>query len=565
MSMLIETKQNGLFRRAGASAGLVLALILATGCTGDTGPAGAAGADGPEGPEGPQGPQGEPGELDPTLSTWDKALYGMGGQDALAGLTSFEIQASGLRHLGGEGFSPTDPAITVSTLDTTVSYDIANDGIRIDYARNLLALFAGVSLTYSDIISGQLGYVEGTDSVFAAFATTNMPSARWASSRKQLRLLNPQLILKDIIDDPSIATEAGAALHNGSIHELLEVEDAVYPITLWVNAATGRVSKLTTMVNDHLHRDTVLEVHYVGWQSYDGVAFPNDVYMVLGHDIVHEEYRTSVAVNPTLSADLFTFPANADPVYVAEDAAWGETSHQWHHGFLSLGLASDLKQTYVLPTELAPGVWFVGGSSHNSMVVEQATGVVVIEPPLYPERGAAILAWIQNEANIENKTVKYVVLTHHHHDHAGALREFVAAGAQVVLSENSEEFFAEDILKARSTIAPDTLATNPVAASISPVQEDSAVTLPDATNPVMVHHMASSHAGDMVFIHLPTSKHVFQSDLFNPGPGGGAISRLYAQELRDAITPVEATATTIVGGHGSYGPLTELDDWLAAN
>src|SRR5690606_37441345 len=105
--------------------------------------------------------------------------------------------------------------------------------------------------------------------------------------------------------------------------------------------------------------------------------------------------------NPSLDAELFAFPSGADPMYVAEDALWGEINFTFQQAFDAIGIPLDVKQTYVQAEEIAAGVWFVTGGSHNSVVVEQAGGLVVIEPTLYPERSAAILDWIAGEEALE--------------------------------------------------------------------------------------------------------------------------------------------------------------------
>ena len=45
--------------------------------------------------------------------------------------------------------------------------------------------------------------------------------------------------------------------------------------------------------------------------------------------------------------------------------------------------------------ELAPGVLFVTGTTHNSVVVDQAGGLIVVEAPLNEPRSEAVLAKIR--------------------------------------------------------------------------------------------------------------------------------------------------------------------------
>jgi len=81
-------------------------------------------------------------------------------------------------------------------------------------------------------------------------------------------------------------------------------------------------------------------------------------------------------------------------------------------------------------SELAPGVLLFGGGTHNSVVVEQRAGIVVIEAPLNEERSADILWNIRQRFG--DRKVLGVINTHTHFDHAGGLRAFVAEGVPVI-------------------------------------------------------------------------------------------------------------------------------------
>ena len=46
-------------------------------------------------------------------------------------------------------------------------------------------------------------------------------------------------------------------------------------------------------------------------------------------------------------------------------------------------------------TELAPGVLVFGGGTHNSVIVEQSAGIVVIEAPLNEQRSEAVIGKVR--------------------------------------------------------------------------------------------------------------------------------------------------------------------------
>jgi glyoxylase-like metal-dependent hydrolase (beta-lactamase superfamily II) len=193
--------------------------------------------------------------------------------------------------------------------------------------------------------------------------------------------------------------------------------------------------------------------------------------------------------------------------------------------------------------------------------VEQAGGIVVIEPPLYPERSRAILDWIEAEPSLEGKDVTHVLVTHFHHDHSAGVREFAAAGATVVVSAVSKDFFS-NVLRAPSTISPDTLAQSPVPTTIMTVPAGGSYDLADTTNPVTAYHIASNHSDDLLMFYLANGGYLFESDLYNPGNGGSSVYPPFAVELLDAIGDFAPGTATLVGGHGGVAPLSELEDYV---
>jgi len=518
---------------------MVLALAAAFGCEGD------------EGPPGPQGPPGDPG-INPDATPLEKAILGVGGEEALDGLGGFRIEASGDRRIGLEGFRAEDESGPARPFEAVVAHDVAGDRLHIDYER--VTLFGGQN-TYAVILDGDVGVVDGVESAFGA-PGGDMTSDRWAATRKQERLLNPQLLLREVAADPSLVTDGGLELFDGSLHHVLQVADEVYPISLFVDARTGELAKLETVENDFLLGDSSIEVFYGGWQGWGqsgSVRFPADVVIALAGEIVHAEHRAQVAVNPALDEALFAFPDGAAPTYDEADAARGERNHQFHESFATIGVPLDGLQVDVVADELAPGVYHIIGGSHHSMVVEQADGLVFIEAPLYEARGQAVLDWAAEA--FPGKPVTHVVATHHHRDHTGSLRTAVARGAQVLVGEPSRAFF-ERVFAAPHTVEPDELAREPRRAEVVPVSDS--VTLADPVNPVVLHHIQTTHSADFVIAELPAQGMVFQSDLYSPGnpPSPGADRE---RELYQAIVDRELSVQTMVGGHGTTSTFEEFE------
>src|SRR5262245_5855864 len=233
-----------------------------------------------------------------------RAVVGIGGTRAVNQLSGFTIAATGTRWVLDEGFDPgVDP---IGPFEVQIAYDIAAGALRLDY----IAESRGVKRPVHEVIAGQLGYIEGVDSNGGQPGLKNMSSERWASIRKHQRLLNPHLLLRQLLADPSLASDGGQAQLDGSAHRLLVMQDRVAPLTLYINARTGLIAKLTTMESDTLRRDVPLEVGYSNWQMAQpqGLLFPNEVSILFDGVQVHQETRTAISVNPAIDTALFNFP-----------------------------------------------------------------------------------------------------------------------------------------------------------------------------------------------------------------------------------------------------------------
>jgi glyoxylase-like metal-dependent hydrolase (beta-lactamase superfamily II) len=528
------------------TAAFLLTAALAA-CEGDQG------AQGPAGPPGAPGEPGAPGGIDPELSTAGKAFIGLGGEDAITALTSFSVQSEGTRLMIGEGVDPEDGSATVSAFSSTTTFDLEKDALRIDWDRDYF-FFTG-SLAYSEVINGNLGYVQGSDLVLAPpspDALAAMPSDRMAAIRKEQRLLNPLLIMRDVADAPATGTAGGLALLDGVVHERLVVDDVVSDITLYVNPTTGHIAKLETWENDHLRRDVLVEVFYADWQVNGDVQYPGAVFLAYDGELLHAETRTFAANAAVGDVEI---PAGIDPApaFVQEDADRGMRNHQFLLQFLSLGIPNTGVQDTILAVpldnpdpELAK-LFHLTGGTHHSLAIKQAGGVVIAEAPLYPERSKAILEWVVDQFGAGTQ-VTHVLVTHHHFDHTAGLREFVAAGAQIVVHAEARVFF-DGIFRAPSTIVPDSLSEAPVQPKIVSVSDDGEFVAQDASATVRAIPMGSSHSKDMmlIYVEIAGSETVFVSDIFSPGfvsvPGGAA-------EVLAAIEDSNLVVAKIAGGHG---------------
>jgi glyoxylase-like metal-dependent hydrolase (beta-lactamase superfamily II) len=168
--------------------------------------------------------------------------------------------------------------------------------------------------------------------------------------------------------------------------------------------------------------------------------------------------------------------------------------------------------------KIADGVWYVTGGTHHSVLVEMNDHLVVIEGPQDDARATAVIAEVKK--TVPNKPIKYVVNTHHHFDHSGGLRTYVAHGATVVTHQMNKEFY-EDVLLYPSArmIEPDLLsqrypwfAQNRVPAFETVNQK---YVLSDGNRILDIYPVQGlAHNANMLMIYLPKDKILINADLY---------------------------------------------------
>jgi glyoxylase-like metal-dependent hydrolase (beta-lactamase superfamily II) len=215
-------------------------------------------------------------------------------------------------------------------------------------------------------------------------------------------------------------------------------------------------------------------------------------------------------------------------------------------------------------SQLAPGIWKIGGGSHHSIAVDFKDHIAVIEAPQNEERSLAAIREIQRV--IPNKPIRYVVMTHHHFDHSGGIRTYVAHGAIIVTHAANREFLDRHVLGHAfpRTVQPDIMSTYyprfaadrlPVFETINPrsAAGRSKYVLSDGDKSIELYAVTGlNHTSDMLIAYLPKEKILINADLFSP-PAAGAKPPAPNQSmtaLRNNITRLRLDVARHVGIHG---------------
>jgi glyoxylase-like metal-dependent hydrolase (beta-lactamase superfamily II) len=200
--------------------------------------------------------------------------------------------------------------------------------------------------------------------------------------------------------------------------------------------------------------------------------------------------------------------------------------------------------------QLAPGVHKIQGGSHATILVEMGDHLVAVEGPLYEARTAPVVKSIKER--FPEKPIRYAIPTHHHLDHAGGIRAFMAEGAAIVVPFNARAFY-EKVARAPHTRNPDSLERSKRPVVIEAFGGGHRV-LTDGARQVEVHPLPTSHAADLVVVYLPKEKLLIEADHVSPRNGEvqpGPRVKEFVQEL----DKLNLDVATIVGIHGDQASL----------
>jgi glyoxylase-like metal-dependent hydrolase (beta-lactamase superfamily II) len=268
-----------------------------------------------------------------------------------------------------------------------------------------------------------------------------------------------------------------------------------------------------------------------------------------------------VAVNTPIPANAF---AVNDDVKAKARTAAADAPYQWVLRRMFLGRFLDSDKIYHPESggfrlvELAPNVQHVQGGGANNLIINMKDGLVIFDAPV--DNGQSRWVIDAAKAKYPGKAVKQLVWTHHHMDHTGGTREFVAEGAEIVIPAQARPFL-EAIVKAEHKIKPDALAKSPKPAKIVDVKD--MMSLKDDTIEVNLHNIPNPHSDGMIIAHVVGPNLVYVTDLISPrGPiartGGTAA-------VGNALRKANIENATIVGGHGTTAKQADIGPALAAN
>ena len=447
-----------------------------------------------------------------------RGVDAIGGAAALRGLASTvtDLNAA-LFQLGQEETPLSPPRATLSF--ARITYDFGGNRYAIEQENRP---FAGPPTRIRRVMAGGVGMIVNN--------TAENPDARAnvAASARTMRL-SPLQLLRTALETPASLRAAQAKRWRGDVMDAVRVagQDTA---TLYFDRASGLLTVVEVVTDDPILGDRRTATWYTRWQDAGTLKFPRQIDTEVNGRLSQHQVVTAVTVNGTLADSTFAMPES-----IRTRAASAPTTPP---------------ACPVNLVDVAPGVWRAEGGTHFSLVVEQATRLVVIEAPQNATRSRAVLDTLRSR--FPTKRVAFAVNTHHHWDHAGGLREYMAAGVPVATHRRNVEF-VRDIASATKTIARDAISRGRAAPPITSVGDS--LTLGSGDSRVVLYRLPSVHAEGILAAYVPSARILFVADVLSPGP---TLPALGSQEVVSLGTSRGLTIDRVVGAHGGIAAWADV-------
>ena len=500
----------------------------------------------------------------------DRALVALGGADALRALRSASLKGTVKHWEPEQSHAPGGEPRFAAESSFDITLDFVNHRARIDWEKKF-AYPSPRTFKYSEVVTPAAGYVIGIDSNGRNAQSRNanppahtMSGLRLATTQRELRRSSPALLL-EMRDNLARITRMANVVIGGVSYPALSYNAGGVNFMVMFDPQTGLPARVRTLDFDNMWGDVNYDLVLSEWQPLAGVRVAANQRYELNGRVVADMRLAQMTPNPQLNPAGMSVPESVRAT--AAKPATGNLLYQWviRRQFTGTYLDSDNASYDTLAgpglrlQELAPGVEHVVGGSHNALLVEMRDHLIVFDAPVSDGQSNWTIRAAQ--AKYGAKPIRYIVLTHHHMDHAGGLRAYLAQGATLVVGRGAAAHYRR-ILAAPATRNPDLGAYDFSRANIVEVADR--YVMSDGQREVSAHLTENPHAESMLIGYVADARIGFVTDIWSPGAAplpkqiSTPLAALVTAARRAGISPLR-----FAGGHGStaeYAPLAGLAD-----
>ncbi len=386
----------------------------------------------------------------------DKIVAAYGG-DALLEVKTLRIndRSKGFRY--GQSFSPNE--IDLAHYNALVTVDFENRRKALQWVRGSQP---NISLQHQ-IFDGTQGYsIDHT-----ARTLTENSGITYSSADRRVSWLLDTVLARMIADERADAVYQGEENYDGAAHRKISFQADGFPrMTLYIESESGRISK---MQRSHWVEGQYFNYQFSGYKRQDGITYAASTYVTRGGQPFEVVTARAVKFNPEVTA-VFDLPVG-----------YGEEKPTIDFSKMTVN-------------KLADGVYLAGQNWGFSIFVD--AGDYFIASGGY--RGLKDRLEAVNAFAGVDKRLKFQVVSHHHNDHLGGMKEAAELGAVFVTVKEHVNAIRES---AGVTLADDKFVIVDGSGSV-------------AGGKLMVVDFPTGHTSHLLVSYIPSAKIAFTADTF---------------------------------------------------
>lgn len=460
----------------------------------------------------------------------DDGIEALGGLEALRAIKDFTLKEKGKIHARNQSPEP-EPPFAVGTSEETLTVDTERGFVF----NELKTANAGFNNWIKTFVKG----TEGQTLDMWSKTSTPIANASINNFRGQIRRL-PPFVLLEALDRAQTLRWVGEDEIGGRKQRVISViRPDNQQLALSFDAQTNLLTRYDFLYADPMAGDAVIAQNYLSYRPVGKLKLPSGRILFNSGGVVQETEFTDLQINTRPAEAVFEAP----------------------NGFEKLA-APPATPPPPAVSKVAEDVYFLqglAGGTHNVMFVAFNDYVLVLEAPeqiFYGSNSLQALAKIKE--TVPGKPIKYLVLSHHHADHAGGFREYAAEGTTIVTTAGNKSFL-EKVAAIDSSRLPKTASLNKRTLVIETLVNKKRVFQDDKHVVELYDIGPNPHAKEIIVAYLPKEKILFQADLLNPAANGTiAIAQDATVSFSEKLQQLGLEVEKIYGVHGRPATPQEL-------
>ena len=345
-----------------------------------------------------------------------------------------------------------------------------------------------------------------------------MPFAAVPDAQERYKRLLPAFLLADALAQRTTLRDRGQGRYAGAAVDVVDyVTAAGNRLTLYIDRAEGLLRGAATLVDMELLGDTEIRWTWQDYRASDGITVPQLLQVHLDGKLMKD---VRVQVRAGAPATAFHAPAGIELGEPPSDLAPFDDFTPYSQ---RPGTAREVAPGVYLVPNLRPGFhMFFVEFDEFVLAVDTPTGWYEMQqlPPYNFVRGEGTSALAEKyiriiRSTVPDKPLRYVVLTHHHSDHIGGVRAFIAEGA-TILAAAPAAAAARAAAKRPHTLMPDRLQESGTEPRIEVVEGTAEISDGNMTVRLVELPAGNPKADGFLVVHLPQQAIMYLTSFLYP-------------------------------------------------